>query len=474
MSDQRPRIVVIGGGIAGLASAYLTRELARERVVEIELTVLEANERHGGSTRTDHVDGYTCEWGPNGFLDNEPATLDLVKRVGLNGELVKADENSANRYIYHSGKMHLVPTKPPKFLVSDILPFTAKLRMAREFFIPAKSDDSDETVDGFGRRRLGNAFAELMLDPMVSGIFAGNTKELSLAAVFPKMVEMERDYGGLFRAMIAKQKEAKRSGKTAGGPGGPNAVLHTFKQGMGQLPDALAELLGDALVTNAPVQTVTRREDGRFRVVSDDRTLDADAVIVAAPSYAAAAMIGEIDENVSNALAAIQYAPVDVVCHGHPVDHLSDPLRGFGVLIPRREGIRSLGTLWSDAIFPGQAPDQHRLLRTIMGGAHDPQITELEADKLHATAAADHAKVQGVIGEPSMKREFRFERGIAQYTVGHLNRVRTSETLENDLPGLYFTGASYRGVSINGCAKDAFRVATSLSERLAATVHAAA
>jgi oxygen-dependent protoporphyrinogen oxidase len=460
-------VVVVGGGIAGLASGHLARELAGEHGAEIDLRVLEASDHHGGSTRTDHVDGYTCEWGPNGFLDNEPATLELVERIGLTGELVAADESSANRYIYHGGKMRRVPTKPPAFLVSDILPLSAKLRMALEVVVPARRNGADETVDSFGRRRLGGQFAEMMLDPMVSGIFAGDTTRLSLAAVFPKMVEMEREYGGLFRALIAKQRAAKREGTTAGGPSGPNAVLHTFNGGMGRLTDRLAELVGDALELRSPVASVERGSGGRFRVVTACRTLDADAVVVAAPSYAAAAMIEDLDASVAAALSAIEHAPVSVVCHGHPKEHLGDPLDGFGVLIPRKEGVRSLGTLWSDAIFPGQAPPGKRLLRTILGGAHDPEIDGLDAEELHATAVGDHARVMGVRGAPEMRTEFRFTRGIAQYTVGHLERVEKSERLEEALPGLYFTGASYRGVSINGCAKDAFRVAERLVDRLA-------
>jgi oxygen-dependent protoporphyrinogen oxidase len=459
-------VLVVGGGIAGLASGYLARVMARERGLEVDVRVLEASDHSGGSTRTDRVDGYTCEWGPNGFLDNEPATLDLIERIGLTNEMVVADESSANRYIYHGGKMRRVPTKPPAFLLSDILPLSAKLRMALELMVPARRNGADETVDSFGRRRLGKRFAEMMLDPMVSGIFAGDTTQLSLAAVFPKMVEMEREYGGLFRALIAKRRAAKREGTTAGGPSGPNAVLHTFEGGMGRLTDRLAELLDGALALRTPVSAVERMEGGRFRVAAPGGGLEADAVILAVPSYAAAPMVHGLDELVAEALAAIDHAPVDVVCHGHPVAHLGDPLHGFGVLIPRREGIRSLGTLWSDAIFPGQAPAGRRLLRTILGGAHDPGIISLEVDELHATAVADHARVMGVHGKPEMRTEFRFRRGIAQYTVGHLERVSRSELLEDGLPGLYFTGASYRGVSINGCAKDAFRVAELLVDRL--------
>ncbi|HSO22793.1 MAG TPA: protoporphyrinogen oxidase [Chondromyces sp.] len=467
MAERRPRVVVVGGGIAGLATASLVRELARERGLAIELSVLEAGERHGGSTRTEHIDGYTCEWGPNGFLDNEPATLDLVERIGLTDQLVAADESAANRYIYHGGKMRLVPTRPPAFLASDILPVTAKLRMALEVAVPAKVDGEDETVAEFGRRRLGRGFAELMLDPMVSGIFAGDTERLSLAAVFPKMVEMEREHGGLFRALIAKRRAAKRQGTTAGGPAGPNAVLHTFAGGMGSLTDRLAELLENELELGSPIDAVTRADGRGFRIERPGGAVSADAVVLAVPSFAAARLIADLDPQAAAALAAIEHAPVDVVCHGHPAEHLDHPLRGFGVLIPRSEGIRSLGTLWSDAIFPGQAPAGRRLLRTILGGAHDPAISALGVDELHATAAADHATVMGVHGEPEMRTEFRFARGIAQYTVGHLGRVRRSEQLEAELPGFHFTGASYRGVSVNGCAKDAFRVARLLVDRLA-------
>lgn len=456
---KRAEVIVVGGGIAGLATGYLIRELGREAGRDPRVTVLEAGERHGGSTRTTHDEGYVCEWGPNGFLDNEPATLKLVDRLGLRGELVRADEASANRYIYHGGAMRQVPTKPPRFLASDILPLSAKLRMAMEFFIPAKRDDSDESVDRFGRRRLGARFAELMLDPMVSGIFAGDTRQLSLPAVFPKMVAMEREYGGLFKALIAKQKQARKQGTEAGGPAGPKAALHTFEQGMGRLPDRLAEELSDALKLNTPVTAVEHRSGGGFVVRGEGWSREADVVVLAAPSHATAGMIRDLSPEVADAIGDIWHAPVDVVCHGHPEEHLSDPLHGFGVLVPRSEGVRMLGSLWSDAIFPGQAPRGHRLLRTILGGAHDPKITELSADQLHATAHLEHRQVMGIQDAPTFRTEFRHPRGIAQYTIGHLDRVAASEGLERNLPGLYFTGASYRGVSINGCAKDAFRVA---------------
>jgi len=456
------RVVVVGGGVAGLATAWLVRELAREQSRPVAVTVLEGSPHHGGATRTDRVDGYVCEWGPNGFLDNEPATLDLVDRLGLREQLVAADQAASNRYIYHGGKMRLVPVKPPAFLASDILPWPAKLRMAMEAVIPARRDGADETIDAFGRRRLGSAFAQLMLDPMVSGIFAGDTKHLSLKATFPKMEAMEREYGGLFRALIGKKREARRTGQESGGPAGPGAVLHTFVGGMGQLTDTLAGRLRDALLLETPATRVETRDEG-FRVLGPDgRYWDCDAVVLACPSYAAAPLVADLAPAAAEAAAGIWHAPVDVVCHGHPQAHLTHPLNGFGVLIPRSEGVRILGSLWSDAIFPGQAPGGRRLLRSILGGAHDPEILSLEPAEVHATAQRDHETVMGIRGEPEFRRHFRHPQGIAQYTVGHLDRVAVTEALETDLPGIFFTGASYRGVSVNGSVKDAFRVARSV------------
>jgi len=458
--ERTPRVAVIGAGVAGLATAFLIREFGRAVNRDVEITILEAGARHGGSTRTEYSDGFLCEWGPNGFLDNEPATFDLIERLGIRNRLVKASNAATNRYIFHSGKLHDVPLKPLAFLRSDILTLSAKLRMALELFIPAKRDGAEETVYSFGLRRLGETFANYLLDPMVSGIFAGNMHELSLPAVFPKMVALEREYGGLFRAMFALQKQAKRSGKRTGGPTGASSVLHTFQNGMGELTDTLAERMWDTLHVNFPVASVERR-DNRWVVRGENAETEADAVILSCPSFAAAEIIRNVDPRVSSALSEIEHAPVDVVCHGYRAEDIAHSLHGFGVLVPRWEGIRMLGCLWSDSIFPGQAPEGKRLLRTIIGGAHDRRVVQLGEEELDRIAIEDNRRMLPISRPPEFHRIFRHPRGIAQYTIGHLKRVATTENLERNAPGIFFTGASYRGVSVNGCAKDAIRTAKS-------------
>lgn len=456
-----PRVVVVGGGVAGLATAYMIRALAREHGANPRMTILEAQPVIGGATRTERSDGYLCEWGPNGFLDNEPATLDLVKRLGLEPRLIKASPHAAKRYIYHHGKMREVPLSPGAFLKSDILPTGAKLRMACELAIPAKRDQEDETVYDFARRRLGESFAQYMIDPMVSGIFAGNARELSLRAVFPKMVEMENEYGGLFRAMLAKQRAAKRNGKATGGPGGAAATLTTFADGMGELTDTLAAELSEMIITNAQVEAVQPRGD-YFDVVTPDGTYAADAVILACPSYAAADIVRGICYNAAECLRAIPYAPIDVVAHGHKTEDVGHPLDGFGVLIPRGEDYRALGSLWCGAIFPNQAPHGMHMLRTMIGGAQDPAIVNLSDADVEQIASNEHRRLFNVRQEPVFRKLIRHPQGIAQYTRGHLDRIGELELLERQLPGLFLTGAAYRGVSVNGCVKDAFRVAKSL------------
>jgi oxygen-dependent protoporphyrinogen oxidase len=269
---------------------------------------------------------------------------------------------------------------------------------------------------------------------------------------------MERDYGGLFRALIAKSWEARKSGGTIGGPAGANATLHTFRGGMGELTETLARALPEAVRTATPAEAIALHDSG-WNVFAAGGALAADAVVLACPSYVAAKIIRDHSPKTAGIIRDIPFAPVDVICHGHRAEDLGHSLRGFGVLIPRSEGMRSLGTLWSDSIFPGQAPQGTHLLRTLIGGAHDPDVVKLSAEEIEHTAEKDHNTLYQVKNPPLFRKVIRHEKGIAQYTLGHPARVAAIDALEHDAHGLYFTGASYRGVSVNGCVKDAFRVA---------------
>ena len=202
------RVAVIGGGVSGLACGLALRDRARERGLDLQVTVFEKEAQPGGNLRTLNRDGWQFEWGPNGFLDNEPATLRLVDRLGLRPRLLRSSDATRRRFLLVNGRLEEIPLSPKAFLGSRMLSLRGKLRLAGELLVPARKDlgraaadpSTDETIDRFGERRLGREFADIMLDPMVKGVFGGEAKRLSLAAAFPRMVELEKNHGGLFRA----------------------------------------------------------------------------------------------------------------------------------------------------------------------------------------------------------------------------------------------------------------------------------
>ncbi len=464
-------IVVIGGGISGLACAYLIRRRLAETEADSRVLVLEKAHRAGGHVRTDAADGFRCEWGPNGFLDNEPRMLELVEMLGLGSRLLRSDDLARRRFIHRGGALHALPESPAGFLRTGLLGPLSKARVLAEPMVPARRDGEDETVASFGRRRLGRGFTASFLDPMVSGIFAGDIDRLSLRAAFPRMVELERDHGGLFRAMIALKRQRKAAARTeapdtaagngsgARGPAGPGGVLHSLEGGMETLVRTLADALGDAVQTGVDVESVTPHGDRAFDVRVDGEVVPADAVVMASPAPAQARWLAPWEAEAASALGRITAAPISVVCLGYPRHALAHPLDGFGLLIPRSEGIRTLGVLFTSTLFPGRAPANHVLVRALVGGAHDPEVADLSEAETLAGVRADVESILGERDDPVFTRVFRHRMGIPQYDIGHPDVVGAVDTLEARRPTLSLTGNWLRGISMNLCVKDAFRVA---------------
>lgn len=472
---ERARVVVVGAGIAGLAAAYRIREQARARGVELDLRVLEAGTDIGGKIDTLEEDGFLCETGPNGFLDNEPATLRLVDDLGLREDLQRSEDASRRRFLVRDGKLVEMHVNPVKFLRSPLLPLSAKLRMGGEYWVKPKRDDADETVGDFGRRRLGREFTEVMLDSMVSGIYAGDVDRLSVAAAFPKIVELEGKYGGLFRGMMAKRREVrarKKAGREAapeptktdtngasttdGRPrkveAGPGGVLHSFREGMGQPIRTLARALGPEIVrTSTAVARIERTDEGFLVHLAEGDAMSADAVVVTLPAPAASQVLRGCADEASAALAEIPIAGVHVVHLGVRNDQLRESVEGFGALIPRREGIRILGSIFTSSTFTGRAPKGYALLTNMIGGRHDPAADELDDDALRQQVVDDVRSLLGIEGEPVFSKVVRWARGIPQYEVGHLDRVRRAREDAERVGGLFLGGNSVAGVSFNHC-----------------------
>jgi len=451
------KAIVIGGGISGLATAWLLREKARQIGIDLELTLLERDSRLGGKIWSIHEEGYTCEWGPNGFLDSKPQTLELCKSIGVSDHLHRSNDNARKRFIYSDQELHRLPEGAASFLKSRLISWPGKLRLALEPtpFITNAPAGVDETLADFGRRRLGKEALDKLIAPMVSGIFAGDPETMSLISCFPRIAELEREYGGLVRAMILlaqKKKKERAEGKSVASAAGPGGVLTSFREGIQYLTDALVVSLGNVVQPDKSVQKIERSATSSYCVTCADGTeYLADIVVSAAPAINTADMLDGLDAVLSGALRQIPYATMSVVCFGYERDRIKHPLDGFGYLIPKKEGRSILGTLWDSSMFENRAPQGKVLLRSMMGGACFPEYIRLGDDEVVSRVKKDLRDVMGITADPSFIRIFRHEQAIPQYTVGHAKRLEAIDDRLRDLPGLILTGNSYRGIGLNDC-----------------------
>lgn len=460
------RLAIVGGGVSGLTLAHaLLCSGARER--GLELVVLEKAPRPGGNLRSESAGGYLCESGPNGFLDNSPPTLQLVRELGLDGRLLPSDARASKRYVYRGERLHLVPRGPLGFLASRLLSWRGKLRVAGEPFAPARSE-GDETIHDFAARRIGAEAAEVLVGSMVSGVFAGDARALSLRACFPKMWQMESEHGGLVRALVARIRSGRRrSGEAVGAPVGR---LTSFVGGVEELIHGLARSVGESLRTSAPLSALEETETGYALRLAGGGVVRADSVVLSCPPRESARLVAGMDSALAAELRSIEGAPLAVISLGYVRDQIP-PLDGFGFLVPRGEGPRALGVLWESSIFPNRAPHGRALLRVMIGGTLDPDAVELSDRELVDAARRGLAATMDLTAQPELVRIARHPIGIPQYTVGHLERLaRIDERLARH-PGLQVAGNGYRGVAINSCVAEAFE----LAERLlapAALTHA--
>jgi protoporphyrinogen/coproporphyrinogen III oxidase len=455
-------VLIIGGGISGLTTAHALS--AQNRPGSCELW--ECSDRLGGTIGTDRVDGYSVDWGPNGFLDREPLTLRLVDEIGLKDRLEPASPKSANRFILKGGRLHPVPLSPLKMLVTGLLSPLERARVFCEPFISTRREDDDESVFDFAARRIGRAAAETFVDPMVSGIYGGLARELSLPSCFPIMREMETRYGSLVKALISRQLEKRRARKAenapkkkSGGPAGPAGHLTSFKGGVDLLTRQLGNQLGPVIKLNRRIASIRRNNEAWEIADPTGFTIQARRVVVACPTYAAAELMKDFDSELSQAFGAIPYAPIVVVATGHRQEDIRHPLDGFGFLIPRTQGLRTLGSIWTSSIFAERAPDGCIQLRSMLGGAGDPSIMELSDDQLWNTLRHELDPLIGIRKDPAFMRIYRWELGIPQYKIGHRERRARLERLVARYPGLFIVGNAYYGVSLNDCVKMAYRVA---------------
>jgi oxygen-dependent protoporphyrinogen oxidase len=450
------KAAIVGAGISGLATAQAL--LARQPGLQV--TIFEASDRAGGKVETEAVpEGYICEWGVNAFLDKIPRTLELCAEIGLSP--LRGDESAKKRYVFSEGELHKLPEKPPQFLKSRLLSWPGRLRVLGEVFT-GPGDKDDETLAEFGRRHLGREAFEKLIDPMASGVFAGNADRLSLKSCFPRIHEVESQYGSLIRGLIKLQKEARRSGKKDTPGPGPGGMLTSFAGGMSELTDTLAALLGERLRLASPVAGVDYA-NGRYALhLAGGGSEEFDTVILAAPAHAQAPMLRDLAPVIAEQIQAIPYPALAVVCLGYDRARMGPGLDGFGFLVPSRERRDILGTVVDSNVFTNRAPPDKVLLRTMVGGARSPELADLPDDQLLGRVFSDLRDIMQIAGEPEFVSIYRHRRAIPQYLVGHAERLRVIDEELERFPGLVLTGNAYRGVSLNDCVLNAMKTAQRL------------
>ncbi len=449
-------IAIIGGGISGLSALHFIRLLKPEQDVHL----YEAESRLGGTIGTDNIEGYSFDRGPNGFLDREPLTLQLAEELGLTDKLERAGENVSNRFILRDGKLRAVPMSPIKFMMADILPVMGRLRVMGEPFAKKRPDGIDESIYDFVERRIGRDAADYLVQPMVSGVYGGVASKLSLKSCFPIMREMENEYGSLFKAMISKAKKAKAKGKSGAGPSGPGGWLTSFEGGTETIIKRFEEKYINQITKQSRAVEITKHNNLYRIKMANGTIVEAKSLILALPANHAAEITCELSSKLTSALGSIPYAPIAVVCLGYNEKNIDHDLDGFGFLVPSKENIKILGSIWTSSIFKNRAPQGMVQLRTMVGGDGDHASAELSDNELLKLVTDDLDQIMNISGKPDIVKMYRWKYGIPQFLIGHSEVMNRIEDETKTLGNIFVTGNAYYGIGLNDCVKQSFKVAS--------------
>jgi oxygen-dependent protoporphyrinogen oxidase len=460
------RIAIIGGGISGLSAAY-SLEKQRRAGAELEYSLYESASRPGGVLVTDNVDGCIVEAGPDSFLTEKPWATDLCKELGLGDQLIGSNDPDRKTYIVTRGRliempdglMFMVPTKILPTVLSPLFSWKTKLRMAQEWFHPPHKADGDETVASMVERHYGHEMVDLLADPLLSGVYGGEASQLSVRAVLGRFAEMESKHGSLGRAMLSARKNAAKPQN-----GTAPSLFTSLEKGMQQLVDAVvAALPADALNIGAQVQGLSL-ENGSWIVSAGLDTDQFDAVILAVPTHAAANLVARTSLDLASELRGITYGSSVTVALGYDKKVRDSLPPGFGFLVPRSEGRRMLAATFVHNKFPHRAPDDRALVRCFLGGARDEQILALSEEEILRTAREDLKQIIGLSAEPLFTRVFKWKGAMAQYGVGHLERLQRIDALVQKVPGLALAGNGYNGIGVPDCVRSGTEAAARVLE----------
>ncbi len=458
-------VAIIGGGIAGLSTAYYLQKQAAAANLALSYTLLEAAPRWGGHIITEQVEmpagRFIVEGGPDSFITQKPWAVQLARELGLADRLLGTNDHMRKVFVLNRGKptpmpdgvLLIVPTKFMPFVRSPLISPLGKLRMGLDLLIPPKRDGQDETLADFVRRRLGAEALDKIAEPLLSGIYNSDADRQSLLATFPRFRDLEVKYGSLTRGMLASRRNS-HAPKPGANDHKQLSVFMSLVGGAGELVDALvAHLTGDLRV-NTRVERLAQQPEGCYAVTTAaGETISADEVILAVPAYIAQRLTRDIAPDVAAGLAGIRYVSTGTISLAYRTADIRRPLLGFGLVVPSSEHRPINAVTWSSLKFDHRAPPDHALLRVFFGGSRSPQSMALDDDALLAIVRGQLREFMGIEAAPLFHRSYRWDRSNAQYDVGHIERV---SRLEGVLPpGLHLTGSPYRGVGLPDCIKQA-------------------
>ncbi len=457
-AEPAVRVAVIGGGIAGLAAAFLLHERGHRFVL------FEAGERLGGLIRTEHAGGFLLEGGPDSLLVQKPEGLALVRALGLADRLVPTNPKVRTVFVLHGGRLLplpegmtlTVPTRAWPVLRSPLFSWTAKLRMAMDLVLPARPSGGDESIASFVRRRFGAEVLERVAEPLLAGIHAGDPERLSLRATFPRLAALEQAHGSVVR------------GLRRAAPPSPSAFPSAFaslKGGLGELVEAMAKHLpAPAVRTRTAVRALRRDDDGFALRLEDGDEVRSQAVVVALPAPAAAPLVEPVSADAASILSQIRFASTVLLVLGYRREDIAHALDGYGFIVPRREGLRITALSFHSTKLEGRVPEGHVMLRVFLGGIHDGGVVDLKDEELLGIVRHEMGPVLGLRGEPVLVRVFRWRDATPQMEVGHLGRVARIEQALSSIPGLFLTGGGLRGTGLPDTIGDAQRTASAAAD----------
>ena len=463
-----PKIIIIGGGIAGLAAAVHLKAGAKAHGKSVDVLLLEKNNRIGGKILTEKHNGFLVEGGPDSFLPEKVWSVNLAKHLGLGAEMLPSNDEFKGTFIYSKSELHtlpegvmlMVPTSFWPMAKSHLISWSGKIRMGMEVFVPKRKFIEDESLASFVTRRLGRECLEKIAEPLVAGIHTSNPDNMSVLATFPRFVQMEQKSGSLILGMLATMKNRPHA-TLSGPPPKPGAPKMTyfmsFKNGMQTLSQACADYIGkESIRLGAGVKAVEPKDKGYAVILESGETLDTDHVMIASAAYDAAAMVKGFDETLAAQLNKIEWSSSATVSVAFKKEDVKVPLKGFGFIVPRVEGRRVNAATYSSIKWSYRAPDDMIMVRVFVGGGHHEELVhDLDDSGMVKMVLEELDAIVGLKSNAHFSKVYRWNKGMPKYTVGHLDRITLLDRTLSTHPGLHLIGCSYKGIGIGDCVHEA-------------------